>query len=173
MKPDKLGNTILLLIVTLLIFSCTSPPDAKLTEKINALEHEIIATKTKVKLLEKKIEKLESENKNETNKPTSTPTPVETADLKCNLDNTKYIKRRNGLYYLRFLNQEGNTFEVIGYVSAYNITGKVRVINNKITFISGNTTGSLTLLLNCQQMSGSIKVKKAYEPFAVDFIKER
>jgi hypothetical protein len=148
----------LLSIIITLSSSCTNTEEyQKLQDKVNRLE--------------RRVEKLENEKPNN-GTPATTPTVVP-SQVGCNLNNIRF-KHRNAYAddYIRFINSSGNTVEFVGEIGAYNVSGTVQIEGNSLTVIKGNVTGRLTLLSNCQQLTGSLKDKGLDETLPVDFIKK-
>ncbi len=148
-------------------YACQSGTDTASTKTdavVVAQQKQITDLNDKIAALEKKVATIEKPP----TAPTTTPTPPPTTT--CSLDNVKYSGSYS--YYLRFLNQSGNTFEVIGKISIYDINAKVRLTDDQLTVISGNVSGKMTLLENCRQLSGSLKTKNFMgETLTVDFVR--
>ena len=157
---------LLILILGISFNSCSNEGGTE-NKEMSKLDNEIIEMKDEIKKLESRISELEKGEKpvltNAEPKITKKPT-------NCDLDNQKYV-RSGYSYYLRFYNQKDNVFDLVGNIDAIDITGKIRVNGNRISIISGNFTGELTLLSNCRQLTGSMKRKKYGDIISVDFIK--
>lgn len=88
----------------------------------------------------------------------------------CALNERRYGDRSGYGYFIRFYNQNNNTFDFSGKISIYSLGGKVKLQSNQIQFISGNVSGTLTLLKDCNELTGTIKPHESYSSQNIDFI---
>lgn len=61
---------------------------------------------------------------------------------------------------------------VIIFVILFNVTGTAKVEVNSLSVIKGNVTGNLTVLSNCQQLTGALRDKELNETLPIDFVKK-
>lgn len=145
------------------ISSCTNS-SGELANKLEQQQAEIQNLKKKLNEVEDRITPEFTEEINDSD-----------SALNCNFEDFRYEEKGNDSVYLRLHSRKGNLIKITGQdgSSAYSFGVEARIEGNKLVIISGNATGELSLILDCETLVGDLTRKKRGDVHSFDLIKKK